>query len=287
VRPDLLHLPEWLGGLAIPSYGTMLVLGTVVGALVFADLARRGGAPAGKAFEACLETVLVGVLVGKVAGWVLVPPGERLTAGAAAGSGGVWYFGFLGGLVTMVWRSRGLGLGWLDALDRFFPPVALGHAVGRLGCFLGGCCWGRASGLPWAIAFPPQSGPHQTGVPHGVPLHPTQLYEAATELLLFALLTWWLLRRRRFVGEVALLYLGAYAVTRGIIETFRADYRGAIGALSTSQVVALVVLAVAAPVLVTGWRRGGFGVAAHPPAFGAASAHGRGPGTRRVRRGRR
>ena len=278
MRPELLRLPDWLGGLPVPSYGVMLVLGATAAALAFAALARRGGAPAGKAFEVCLETILVGVVAGKLAGWLLVPPGTQVSAGAAAGSGGVWYFGFLAGFAYVAVRSRVLGVTWLDAIDRLFPCVALGHALGRLGCFLAGCCWGRECSRPWAIAFPAQDGPRQTGIPTGVPLHPTQLYEAGAELLLFALLAWWLLSRRAFVGQVGLLYLGGYAVTRLLIEAFRADYRGALGPLSTSQVVAVIVLAFVVPALAIAWRRGGFGVPARrkadsppqPPARGRA-----------------
>ena len=264
MRPELFRLPEWLGGLAIPSYGVLMLLGVVVAALHFAWLASKAGANRGKAFEVVLEMVLVGMLVAKVGGLFLLPPEVKWTPKVIAASGGVWYFGFLGGLAYISWRRKALGLTWLDAVDRMLPAAAVGHAFGRVGCFLAGCCWGAECSLPWAVTFPEHSGEFGTQVPAGVPVHPTQLYEAGAELFLGLLLSWWLLTRRRFIGQITLAYLSAYALVRFAIEFVRADHRGSLGPLSTSQLVAVLILAVTVPALVVAWRRGGLGRLSEP-----------------------
>lgn len=258
MRPELFRLPDFLGGLPIPAYGVLMILGVVCASALFAWLASRAGAPRGKAFEVSLEMVLVGMIVAKIAGLLLLPPGTPWTRQVIVQSGGVWYFGFLAGVAYLSLRARALGLTPLDALDRMLPASALGHALGRIGCFLAGCCWGAECELPWAVRFPESApGPH-SGVPVGVPLHPTQLYEAAAEIGLCVLFSWWVLRRRRFRGQVALLYAASYAVVRFTLEFFRADFRGSLGQLSTSQTIAAAIFAVTVPLLIVGWRRGGF-----------------------------
>lgn len=264
MRPVLYRLPEWLGGIEIPSYGLMMVLGPLASALAFAWLGRRRGLSPGQAFEAVLETALVGIVVGKLSGVLLLPPGTDLTWRVVAGSGGIWYFGFIGGFAWFCFRTARLGMKTLDALDHLLPTVALGHAFGRVGCFLAGCCWGAPCDAPWAVTFPAEAGRH-TGVPVNVALHPVQLYEAFAEVALFVALAWYLLRRRRFLGEVTLLYLGLYAIVRFSLEFVRADWRGAIGWLSTSQLVAACILALVLPFLVRGYRRGGLGILAEWP----------------------
>jgi phosphatidylglycerol:prolipoprotein diacylglycerol transferase len=254
VRPILFRLPEWLGAKAIPSYGVLMLIGTLAACLVFAWLAGRGGAPRGKAFEVLLETVIVGIVMAKILGSLLLASEPGFSLITALKSGGVWYFGFFPAFAYFQWRSPTLGLTRFDATDRMLPAVALGHAFGRIGCFLAGCCWGRECNLPWAVTFPPADHAG-TAIPRGVPIHPTQLYEAGAELALFAVLAWWVLHRRSFKGEAMLLYLVGYAVSRATIEVFRADFRGSVGPLSTSQIVAMLTLLVCGPLLVRGWRR--------------------------------
>jgi phosphatidylglycerol:prolipoprotein diacylglycerol transferase len=163
-------------------------------------------------------------------------------------SGGMVFYGapLLGVPVLLAMaRRRGLPLlGVLDGMGRFGP---LAHGISRLGCLGAGCCYGAPTELPWAITFHDPLG----AAPLDVPLHPTQLYEAAG---LFALagLTAWVERRQRFAGEVGLTWLGGYAVLRSLVELTRGDAdRGFLGPLSTSQAISAVVLLA---VLATGWR---------------------------------
>ncbi len=129
----------------------------------------------------------------------------------------VFYGGFVGAcvafLIYVLWQKLPM---WLLA-DVLAPSIALGAAIGRMGCLMNGCCYGRACDLPWAIHFPPG---HRT-YPHGV--HPTQLYDAALNLCLYAFLAW-LFRRKKFPGQVFAAYLVGYALTRSLGEFFRGDY---------------------------------------------------------------
>ena len=102
-------------------------------------------------------------------------------------------------------------------VDVFAPSVALGHVFGRLGCFFNGCCYGKACALPWAVNFPL---PH---VMHGIPVHPTQLYEAFGNLVIFAGLTAFY-RHKRFDGQIWWLYVLSYGALRFLVEFFRGDY---------------------------------------------------------------
>ena len=129
----------------------------------------------------------------------------------------VFYGGLIGAIVAGViathWKKMPL---WKTA-DTLAPSIALGSAIGRIGCLLNGCCYGRACDLPWAIRFPAD---HATG---GTPVHPTEIYDALLNLLLYGFLDW-LFRRKKFDGQVFATYLLCYAVTRSIAEMFRGDY---------------------------------------------------------------
>jgi phosphatidylglycerol:prolipoprotein diacylglycerol transferase len=134
--------------------------------------------------------------------------------------GGLVYYGGLIG-ATMA----GVGYLWWKKLpvwkiaDIMAPSIALGSVFGRIGCLLNGCCYGRACDLPWAITFPTDNPLH----PPAYPVHPTEIYDALLNLLLYAGLAW-LFRRRKFDGEIFALYLIGYAICRSIVECFRGDY---------------------------------------------------------------
>lgn len=150
---------------------------------------------------------------------------------ARLGEGGyVWYGGLIGALLTAAfyfWRRPHLNA-WLYS-DAFAPAIAAGAIVGRLGCFLAGCCYGIESSVPWAVHFPGVRG-------H---VHPTQLYDAMGALIL-AVPLYWRFPRRRFDGEIIALLLMGYAVLRSFTEAFRGDEdRGLWGPLSTSQLLSI------------------------------------------------
>ena len=113
----------------------------------------------------------------------------------------------------------------LQTADVFAPGIALGHGIGRLGCFSAGCCWGVECHLPWAVTFTNPAAQRLVGVPLNVPLHPTQLYEAFAEFLIFAIL-YWRIRKPHAPGEVIGLYLLLYSTVRFVVEFFRVARTG-------------------------------------------------------------
>jgi len=133
--------------------------------------------------------------------------------------------------------------------------IPLGLVFGRLGCFMAGCCHGSPTGLPWGITF---SSPASLARPLGTPLHPTQLYASVFALVLFGLMM--LLKRRwkRFDGQVFLSFCVLYSSGRFLLELVRNDNRGQwfADALSSSQIVALAVIAVSLPLLLFKGRKG-------------------------------
>ncbi len=169
-------------------------------------------------------------------------------------AGGVYYGGFLAGLATaayLIWHHHLPG--WRVA-DAFAPGIALGQAIGRLGCFAAGCCWGKPTNSWIGVTFPPIGHEH-TGVPVGIPLHPTQLYESGVTFLIFAFLVW-LRPRRAYPGQVVLIYILLYAAARFTIEFYRGDWRGWVGPLSTSQFIAVALALGALAFLMIRRRRG-------------------------------
>jgi phosphatidylglycerol:prolipoprotein diacylglycerol transferase len=130
----------------------------------------------------------------------------------------VYYGGLIGstvaGVLYLTWKKAPV---WKIA-DILAPSIALGSVFGRIGCLLNGCCYGYACSLPWAIHFP---ATHETA---GIGVHPTELYDALLNFILYLGLAWLFRYRRTFDGKIFALYLIVYAVFRSIAEHFRGDY---------------------------------------------------------------
>jgi phosphatidylglycerol---prolipoprotein diacylglyceryl transferase len=195
--------------------------------------------------------IIVSALIGAKAMLVLV---ERRQFGWSMDdlwnlfrSAGVFYGGLIAAVsvaLVYLWRHR---MPVWTVTDVFAPGIALGHVIGRLGCLLAGCCFGRdASGLPWAITFHSEFAHQNVGTPLNIPLHPTQLYEAGAELLILGFLLATERRGRPFPGRTFWGYMLLYAVSRFIIEFYRGDVRGTVdffgSVLSTSQFVSVVLV---------------------------------------------
>jgi len=168
-------------------------------------------------------------------------------------SAGDFYGGFIGALIASAiffWREPQLPF-WRTA-DLCGPAIALGQAIGRIGCLMAGDDYGKPASVPWAVTFTDPDASQIGGAPLNVPLHPVQLYESVVCLILFAILVR-IARRKRFDGEVILAYTFLYAVARFILEFYRGDAdRGFVfgGLLSTSQFIAVIL----APLAVVLWR---------------------------------
>jgi phosphatidylglycerol---prolipoprotein diacylglyceryl transferase len=176
-------------------------------------------------------------------------------------SAGVFYGGLIAAVSVALWYLWRHRMPMWTVTDVFAPGIALGHVIGRVGCLLAGCCFGRQTDVPWAITFHDPFAGETAGTPLGVPLHPTQLYEAGAELLILGLLLFTERRGRPFPGRTFWSYMLLYAVSRFIIEFYRGDSRGLIpvlgAALSTSQFVSLLLVPLSLVMLVLLGRRSG------------------------------
>jgi phosphatidylglycerol---prolipoprotein diacylglyceryl transferase len=173
-------------------------------------------------------------------------------------SAGDFYGGFIGGLVAAgIFFGRHRLLPFWQLADLCAPAIALGQAIGRVGCFMAGDDYGARAAVPWAVVFTDPDAARIGGAPLGVPLHPVQLYESIFCFALFGLLVR-LARRPHRDGDIILAYTIIYAVGRFLLEFLRGDAdRGFLfgGALSTSQFIAVVLLVVVLALLPGRTRR--------------------------------
>jgi phosphatidylglycerol:prolipoprotein diacylglycerol transferase len=242
---------------------TLYTFGVLLAAAYLAALAwvSRGARGAGLNPEALSSLgiwAIVGALVGAKALLLLRSvrdvPALTIDLRSLVTSAGDFYGGFIGALIaSAIFFRRHPDLPVWRAADVCAPAIALGQAIGRIGCFMAGDDYGRAASVPWAVAFTNPDAATIGGVPLGVPLHPVQLYESAVCLALFGFLVWFGRRPHRD-GAVIGAYTLLYAVARFGLEFFRGDAdRGFVfgGLLSTSQFIAIVLAVVAVGVLLT------------------------------------
>ena len=155
----------------------------------------------------------------------------------------MFYGGLIAAVVVALLYLRRHRLPLWTTTDVFAPGIALGHVVGRLGCLMAGCCFGRPTSVPWAITFRDPAALANVGTPLGVPLHPTQLYEAGAEALILVFLLAFERRGRPFPGRTFWSYMLLYGVSRFVIEFYRGDSRGMVfDVLSTSQFVSVILV---------------------------------------------
>jgi len=243
VHRVLLFEGQWY---AIYSYGLFLVLAMLTGMWITTARARRTDLPPDTALD-----FILAVLVGGLIGARLVVVLEDWTYYSHAlvqivnirGGGLSWHGGVLGGLFGFLWYTGRTGYYRGMLLDLATPGLIAAHVVGRIGCFLNGCCYGRETGVPWAVTFP--DAPEL----HFVPRHPTQIYEAFAELVLLAVVLLYE-RRRPAPGALFYLYACMYAVERFVMEYFRAEPILP-GGFSLAQYASLLILPAAAYAL---WR---------------------------------
>ncbi len=250
--PKLFTIPSFdlfgrtLGPFSLHMYGVLLVAALLAALWLAGRLARREGLDGQKVQDLGIASIIAGLVGAKLL--LVIVDFDQYRASPRAlldvlQSGGVFYGGLLGALPVAWWYIKKHGLPLLPTLDVMAPAVALGQAIGRLGCFAAGCCFGSPSTAPWSVIFHNEDAHALVGVPLGVPLHPSQLYESLGAAILLAILLA-VLKKRKFPGQVAALYLILYAILRFGLEFFRGDVaRGTVfgGVLSTSQFIALLV----------------------------------------------
>jgi phosphatidylglycerol:prolipoprotein diacylglycerol transferase len=242
-----------LGPLTLYTYGVLLAAAYLVGLRLAMVRAKAQGLDANRVLDLGIY-IIISALVGAKLLLLITDfrtfradPRELLTL---ARSGGVFYGGLILAVGVALWYIRRVGLPLWTTCDVFAPGIALGHVVGRFGCFFAGCCYGKQTSMPWGITFTDPFAQTNVGTPLGVPLHPTQLYEAGAELLILGVLLFTERKGRPFAGRTFWLYMLLYAISRFIIEFFRGDERGTVFMFSTSQFISLLLAPLAVAMLV-------------------------------------
>lgn len=238
-----------IGSFFIPTYGVLVSLGLLLGLWMTARLGRREGLNPELLVNLGIYCAVAGIIGAKLLmfafdfGYYFRNPRELFSLSTLQ-AGGVFQGGVLLAIGVAFLYVRKHNLPGLKTADVFAPGLALGHAVGRLGCFAAGCCWGVECSRPWAVTFTNPEANRLTGVPLNTPLHPTQLYESFAEAVIFVVLYKWIRRARR-PGSVIGLYLVLYSAVRFAVEFVRAhDESNPLGgALSVTQWISLALFA--------------------------------------------
>lgn len=231
-----------IGPLTIHTYGVLIATGFLVALGLAVKQAGRTGISQDRILDFAIYTLLAGIIGSRIffvaTNWSYyrVRPADMVKIWEG---GLVFYGGVLFALLTALWYARRKGLPLWQTADIWAPSIAIGHAIGRLGCFCAGCCYGRpAEGLPWAVTF---TDPGSLAI-KGVPLHPSQLYESVGEFLNFLVLIT-MRRHQSFQGQLFWVYILNYSVIRSVVEMFRGDaVRGfLVPGLSISQGISVLM----------------------------------------------
>ena len=233
-----------IGPVTVHGYGLMIGLGFVVAIWVGCLLAQKQNLSVDHFTNIAIWTIVIGFLGGKLL-YVIVNFKHFIEAPMAVlGSEGfVVYGGIITGVLTIIAYCRIKKLSTMDYLDLMVMAASLNQAFGRVGCFLAGCCYGRRTDSAIGVIFP-----EGCIAPAGVKLHPTQLYMAAGDLLIFLILFYISQSKKSFPkGFLCGAYLMLYSIGRFLIEFVRDDAeRGYVGVLSTSQFIAIWIAIAAA-----------------------------------------
>ena len=236
-----------LGPITIHTYGLMLAAAFIAGIWITSRNARKEGIHPDSIWNMGLVVIFSALVGAKIL--LLISDYHYYSQNfreifslSTLRSGGVFYGGLLLAMVSAIWYLRKKRLPAWTITDLAAPGIALGQALGRIGCLSAGCCYGKPTDLAWGITFTSQYAYDNVGVPLNTPLHPTQIYESVGALCLFLFLMW-RLPRKHFTGQILLEYLILYAGLRFVIEFYRYDDRGFVlhGLLSTSQLIAIMV----------------------------------------------
>jgi len=255
MHPVLFHA----GPFTLHTYGLLVSTGVLFGLWLARTQAESAGLDPDRVWNLGIYMVLAALVGAKL--WLVLAdwgyyadhPREIFSFSTLL-SGGTYYGGFLSAALVAALYARHFHLKFLPLADVYVAPLALGHAIGRLGCLSAGCCYGQPKSLPWGVVFKDSYAHFLVGTPLRIRLHPTQLYEAATEFLIFAYLLY-LRRRQHFTGELFAVYALLYGITRGTIEFFRGDPDRTLlagGAFSLMQVVSVALILLGAWLLVRG-----------------------------------
>jgi phosphatidylglycerol:prolipoprotein diacylglycerol transferase len=234
--PELIHI----GSFTVYSWGFTLAVAVIISIIGIQKRFARSGLP--KEWGLDIVIILtVGGVVGARLFYVLLyqrdvflhNPAQLLTLGPSF-SGLIWYGGVVGALIPFIVYLKLKKLSFFKATDILAPFIALSYAVVRIGCFMAGCCYGEKTIAHWGVIFPVVDQSFR---------YPTQLYSSALNFLLFLLLIW-LYPRRKFDGQVFIVYLLGYSVYRFIVEFYRENLI-TFGAFSLGHIVTFILFALA------------------------------------------
>jgi phosphatidylglycerol:prolipoprotein diacylglycerol transferase len=250
-----------LGFFSLPTYGVLLAAGVLLALWTIKRRADGAGLDGSRIVDFALRLVIWALLGAKI---LLVIIEWRRYLGDPSQlfglirAGGVFLGGFIAAVIAAIIMLRRYQLTVLSTFDVIVPSLALGQAIGRVGCLMAGCCWGRECDLPWAITYTDPVAAANVGSPLHVALHPFPAYAALFNFSVFLLLSW-LYARRPAPGRVFASYLVVYGIGRFLLEFSRGDeVRGLYlnSTVSTSQLItgALVVIGASMHVWIS--RRG-------------------------------
>ncbi len=242
-----------LGDLAIRWYGVMAAVGFLAATALVCWNRRMAKMSSDQATGVVMTAMIAGVIGARIFyviqffssfrdNWLGI---FRIDRG-----GLVFYGGFFLALIAVWGYCRWQRLELLRVFDVMTPALAIGHAAGRIGCFLNGCCYGKPTQLAWGVLYPEGSAPARQYP--GQALHPVQLYEAGLNVLMFGILVWLVRRGKRGMASAA--YLTLYGLMRFGDEFFRGDHRQFWNGFTPAQVIGLVLVPVGIGLLIYFWR---------------------------------
>ena len=212
-----------IGNFYLPAYGVLVALGVLLGIWISVRNSERQGINGDDAWNLGIFMVLAGIIGAKIL-YVInegIPWREAFTLNTLQ-AGGVFSGGLIAALVVGAWYMRSHHMPLLRTTDAFAPGLAFGHVLGRFGCFSAGCCYGKPTTHFWGVTFTNPLANSVSGTPLGVPIEPTQLIEAAAEFFNFLVLMW-LLKRKKFDGQIFATFIMLYGFERFFIEFLRGD----------------------------------------------------------------
>ena len=229
-----------IGDFFLPAYGVLVALGVLAGLKASTTLAGRKGVDPEKISNLVVLCALAGLAGAKVA-MILFDWESHYSKNlgdifsmATLQAAGVFQGGLVLAIVFAWWYLRKHEMPFLQTADLLAPGIAIGHGIGRIGCFAAGCCWGGRCDRPWAVTFTNPEAAELTGVPLGVPLHPSQLYEAFAEFVIFGLL-WQRAGWKLGPGAQIGFYLVTYSAVRFGVEFVRSHAQDLVAGLSLTQ----------------------------------------------------